>query len=108
MVGGACMLIDTGKSRLLIDFGLFYGKQYEHLNKDLPFEPHTIDHVILTHSHLDHSGRIPYLYRHGFKGKVYSTDATRDLTEVMLNMSMGLMNEQGAFLYEMNDLMRSM
>lgn len=108
MVGGTCMLIDTGKSRILIDFGLFYGKQYEAMNRELRFQADTIDHLILTHGHLDHSGRIPYLYKRGFKGNVYGTDATRDITDVMLSMSMSLMKEQGEPLYDMDDLMKTM
>lgn len=102
------MLIDTGKSRVLVDFGLFYGKDYEAKNKELPFAAHTIEHIILTHGHLDHSGRIPILYKNGFKGKVYSTDATRDITEVMLNMSLAIMRDQREPLYDMDDLIKTM
>jgi metallo-beta-lactamase family protein len=86
MTSGSCYLIDTGKTQLLIDFGLFYG-EHEALNDVLDFDPSKIDFVFLTHAHIDHSGRIPLLYKKGFKGKIIGTDATKALTGIVLGMS---------------------
>ncbi len=76
---------DSGK-RLLLDCGMFQGKGLETdaMNRALGFEPETIDHIILTHAHIDHSGLIPYVYRLGFRGSVVCTSATRDLCSIML------------------------
>jgi metallo-beta-lactamase family protein len=79
---------DSGK-KILLDCGMFQGKGLEtdSLNRDLGFEPADIDHIILTHAHIDHSGLIPYMYRMGFEGSVICTDATRDLCSIMLSDS---------------------
>ncbi len=108
MVGGSCCLIDTGENRVLIDFGLFYGAEHEARNPEVPFDPATISHVILTHAHIDHSGRLPFLYRKGFNGKVIATDATKSITGVMLEMSLGISEEQGTPIYSRENLTRTM
>jgi len=81
-VTGSKFLIktDSGK-RLLLDCGMFQGKGLEtdEMNRTLGFDPDTIDHIILTHAHIDHSGLIPYVYRFGFRGSIICTNATRDL-----------------------------
>jgi metallo-beta-lactamase family protein len=79
---------DLGK-QLLLDCGMFQGKGLETdgMNRDLGFEPETIDHIILTHAHIDHSGLIPYMYKRGFRGSVVCTNATRDLCSIMLSDS---------------------
>ena len=79
---------DSGK-RLLLDCGMFQGKGLEtdSMNRDLGFEPETIDHIILTHAHIDHSGLIPYMFTRGFHGSVVCTNATRDLCAIMLSDS---------------------
>lgn len=79
------MTIDSGK-RILLDCGMFQGKGLETdaMNRDLGFNPVDIDHVILTHAHIDHSGLIPYLYKLGFRGSIVCTNATRDLCSIML------------------------
>jgi len=100
MVGGSCALIDTGKHRILIDFGLFYGAEYEDRNGRVDFDPATIDVVLLTHAHIDHAGRIPLLYRKGFNGKTIGTDATKALVEVNLKMGLAVAEKQGAALYD--------
>ena len=76
---------DSGK-KILLDCGMFQGKGLETdgLNRNLMFDPEKIDHVILTHAHIDHSGLIPYIYRLGFRGSVICTSATRDLCAIML------------------------
>jgi len=86
-VTGSKILIttDLGK-RILLDCGMFQGKGLETdaMNRNLGFDPVTLDHVILTHAHIDHSGLIPYIYRMGFEGSVVCTSATRDLCSIML------------------------
>ena len=79
---------DSGK-RILLDCGMFQGKGLEtdSMNRDLGFDPQMIDHIILTHAHIDHSGLIPYMYRLGFRGSVICTNATRDLCAIMLSDS---------------------
>lgn len=88
-VTGTCHLITTDKYKILLDCGQFQGgKALEELNrKDLGFDPTELDFVILSHAHIDHSGRIPLLTKAGFKGDIYCTDATADLVEIMLKDS---------------------
>jgi len=107
MVGGSCYLIDTGKARLLIDFGLFYG-EHEARNSVIDFDPATIDFVLLTHAHIDHAGRIPLLYRRGFKGKTIGTDATKTLCGAILKMSLELAKKEGKAVYDFDDYDRMM
>ncbi len=86
-VTGSKILLETGSGkRILFDCGMFQGKGLETdaMNRDLGFDPVEIDHVILTHAHIDHSGLIPYLYKLGFRGSVICTNATRDLCSIML------------------------
>lgn len=86
-VTGSKHLITTieGK-RILLDCGMFQGKGLEtdSMNRNLGFDPTTIDHLILSHAHIDHSGLIPYMYKLGFRGSVICTNATRDLCAIML------------------------
>lgn len=86
-VTGSKFLIttDSGK-RLLLDCGMFQGKGLEtdEMNRTPGFDPEMIDHIILTHAHIDHSGLIPYMYHNGFRGSVICTNATRDLCSIML------------------------
>ncbi len=88
-VTGSNYLIDTGKERFLVDFGQFQGTPPIHRqNYDpLPFDPKTIDFVILTHAHVDHCGRLPLLTKAGFTGKIYCTYPTADLATMMLKDS---------------------
>jgi len=85
-VTGSCFLVETEKCKLLVDCGLFQGRTKEdEMNKeDFDFNPADIDYVLLTHAHIDHSGKIPKLYLDGFKGEVIATKATVDLCAVML------------------------
>jgi metallo-beta-lactamase family protein len=86
-VTGSKILIETehGKN-ILLDCGQFQGKGLEtdEQNRAIRFTPAAIDHIILTHAHIDHSGLIPFLYRNGFSGSVVCTNATRDLCSIML------------------------
>jgi len=86
-VTGSKVLIETehGKN-ILLDCGQFQGKglETEESNRAVPFPPSSVDHIILSHAHIDHSGLIPFLYRNGFTGSVICTNATRDLCSIML------------------------
>jgi metallo-beta-lactamase family protein len=85
-VTGSMHLLETAGARVLLDAGLFQGRRAEThgLNAQLPFDARRIDGVVLSHSHIDHSGRLPLLVKEGFHGPVYATPATRDLSAVML------------------------
>ncbi len=85
-VTGSCYLIETKNSKFLIDCGMFQGKSTdEALNQEpFPFNPAELDFMLLTHAHIDHSGRIPKLYNDGFKGKIHATKATSELSAIML------------------------
>lgn len=88
-VTGSNILISTKKYNLLLDCGMFQGeKEIEDFNfAQFPYDPQKIDYLILTHAHIDHSGRIPKLVNEGFKGKIISTKPTMQLCEIMLKDS---------------------
>ncbi len=96
-VTGSCHLLTTGNHKALLDCGQFQGgKAQEALNYEpFPFEPSEIECVILSHAHIDHCGRLPLLVKRGFTGKIYCTDATADLLDVMLKDS-GFIHEKDA------------
>ena len=98
-VTGSKYLVEGGGRRILVDCGLFQGlKELRQRNWDaLPFQPSSIDAVLLTHAHIDHSGYLPALVRDGFKGPIYCTDATYDLCKLLLPDS-GHLQEQDAML----------
>ena len=85
-VTGSCMEFRSGGSRILVDCGLFQGsRSLEALNYEpLDFDPKTIDAVVLTHAHIDHSGLLPRLVAGGFRGAIWCTRETADLLEYML------------------------
>lgn len=85
-VTGSCFLLEVGKTKILVDCGMFQGRsQEEAMNEQpLPVPPSEIDYVLLTHAHIDHSGRIPWLYVNGFKGEVLATKAAIDLCGLLL------------------------
>jgi len=91
---------DLGK-KILLDCGMFQGKGLEtdSMNRELGFDPVELDHVILTHAHIDHSGLIPYIYKLGFRGSVICTNATRDLCAIML-MDSGFIQEHDTITFK--------
>lgn len=86
-ITGSCHLItlDDGY-KILLDCGLYQGREdkFNDYNSNWFFDPSAIDCLILSHAHIDHSGRIPKFVKDGFRGKIYSTSATRDLCAIML------------------------
>ena len=85
-VTGSCYLFELEGKKFLVDCGMFQGGLTEELlnYESFPFNPSEIEFVILSHAHIDHSGRIPKLYKDGFRGVIYTTDATMDLCSIML------------------------
>jgi metallo-beta-lactamase family protein len=94
-VTGSKHLVDVAGQRLLLDCGLFQGlKLHRERNwQPLPVDPASIDAVVLSHAHLDHSGWLPVLIKRGYRGPVYASPATRDLAAVMLADSAHLQEE---------------
>lgn len=85
-VTGSCHGVEVGGVRLLVDCGLIQGSDNDS-GQDFPFNPTLIDYVVMTHAHIDHSGRLPLLVKQGFKGKIFATGATARLLEIMLRDS---------------------
>ena len=96
-VTGSCHHITSGEHQILLDCGQFQGgKAQEALNyEQFPFNPAEIECVVLSHAHIDHCGRLPLLVKRGFTGKIYCTDATADLLDIMLKDS-GYIHEKEA------------
>lgn len=99
-VTGSKYLLRHGDATLLVDCGLFQGYKELRLRNwaGLPVPPESIDAVILTHAHLDHSGYLPLLARQGFRGKVYCTAPTCDLCAILLPDSGHLLEEEAEYL----------
>jgi len=98
-VTGSKYLVTSGSKRVLVDCGLFQGFKQLRLKNwaPLPMTPGQIEAVILTHAHVDHSGYLPLLVKNGFMGKVYCTEATRDLCAILLPDSGRLQEEEAAY-----------
>ncbi len=85
-VTGSCHCLEVNGTKILIDCGLQQGRD-EYEDNALPFAPNEIDYVIVTHAHIDHSGRIPMLVKHGFQGQILTTRLTGELLSIMLRDS---------------------
>ena len=97
---GSMYLLEVNGRRLLLECGLFQGRREESVerNRKFPFDPATLDAVVLSHAHIDHCGNLPNLCRNGFSANIYSTFATRDLAAIMLEDSAQIQKDDAAFL----------
>ena len=86
---GSMHLVEANGKRILLDCGLYQGHRKEAFekNRNLPVDPKTIDYVILSHAHIDHSGNLPQLVRQGFSGRVFARQSTTELCDIMLRDS---------------------
>ncbi len=102
-VTGSKHLLEIGNKRVLLDCGMFQGKfsEAERKNRFFGFEPSRIDAVVLSHGHLDHCGSLPLLYREGFRGKIFSTPATRDVAELIMLDSAKIQQQDRSFYAEL-------
>ncbi|MBU6323587.1 MAG: MBL fold metallo-hydrolase [Patescibacteria group bacterium] len=94
-VTGSNFMVETGGARVLVDCGMEQGTDFceKQMYGRFPYDPSTVDALVLTHAHLDHVGRIPKLVHEGFRGKLYMTAATKDLAELILQDSVGILFE---------------
>ena len=99
-VTGSCHLLTVGDQTIALDCGLFQGRRAEAREKNIrfPVQPASLSAIVLSHAHIDHSGRLPYLTRNGFKGTVWATPATRDLCAAMLMDSAFIQEKDAEFL----------
>jgi len=99
-VTGSQYLLECGPERLLVDCGLFQGEKPLRLRNwaPPPFDPASIGWLIVTHTHLDHIGRIPRLVKQGFRGRILATPATRELAEILLKDAAHLQEEDAEYL----------
>lgn len=84
-VTGSCHYLTFGDTHVLIDCGMEQGADL-YVNQEIPVNPSLIDYVFVTHAHIDHSGLLPLIYNHGFRGTIFATKATTDLCNIMLRI----------------------
>ena len=103
-VTGSQYLIELNGKKLLLECGLFQGKRQESydLNRKFRFDPRDLDAVILSHSHIDHSGNLPNLVKNGFSGPIYTTPASARLADVMLRDSGHIQEQDAIFINKKN------
>jgi len=110
-VTGSCTLIETENKKIMVDCGMFQGSDFnEGKNHDpLPFDAKELSSVLVTHAHLDHTGRLPMLVKNGYTGFFYATPATIDLTELILHDALSIMRHDNSkfglpILYDEQDI----
>jgi metallo-beta-lactamase family protein len=110
-VTGSNFLVERSRGKILIDCGIEQGADVVQADVygPFPYDVKTINALVLTHSHLDHVGRIPKLVKDGFRGKIYMTPPTKDLAELIMRDSVGILGEEAArrgiaALYEEQDV----
>ena len=91
-VTGSCTLLEVGGRYGLVDFGMEQGRDL-YVNRELPVRPSELDFVLVTHAHIDHSGRLPLLCKQGFRGGIYLTEATANLCDIMLRDSASIQQQ---------------
>ena len=99
-VTGSMHLLDNGKDRIILDCGLFQGRRKESAEKNrvLPIDPKLITNIVLSHAHIDHSGRIPMVANHDFHGRVFCTRPTADACDYLLNDSARIQESDASYL----------
>jgi len=106
-VTGSCFLLEKENTKILIDCGMFQGQDLVDQNyDDFNFDPSQVDYVIVTHAHLDHTGRIPKLINEGFRGKILSTAPTKQIVPIILEDSYEIMKRElpSELLFEKEDI----
>jgi len=95
-VTGSCHLLEAAGKRIIVDCGQFQGGEhsYDRSTEPFPFDPRSIDAVVLTHGHLDHIGRLPLLVKEGFEGPIYATAETREIGRLILADAAHVMYEE--------------
>ena len=101
-VTGSCHCLEVGDKTILIDCGLQQGRD-EIDNASLPFAPGSVDYVLVTHAHIDHSGRLPMLVRQGFRGRILTTAPTAELLKIMLADSAHIQESDAAYQNRKNE-----
>lgn len=98
-VTGSCHFVQVNDTAVLLDCGIFQGGEERHIRnrEPFPFDPKSVKAVLLSHAHLDHCGRLPLLVKAGFKGKIFATEATCDLTKIVLLDAAKLQEEDAAW-----------
>ena len=120
-VTGSCHIVRAAGKTILLDCGMFQGRRKESQAKNLalPLPVDEIDAIVLSHAHIDHAGRLPYLVREGYHGTIWATAATRDLCAIMLADSAHIQEKDAEFLarrseahieplYGMEDVVRAL
>ena len=103
-VTGSRHLLEAEGLKILLDCGLFQGHRRESIvkNRETPFDPKTVDMVLLSHAHIDHCGSLPLLVKRGFSGPIHCTEATKDITALMLLDSARLQENDAEFFNKMH------